>query len=116
MKVVFETWIDIFFGHWEYIEVFGSRECNVKLVFTGFGEIMGTLAKIGFFESDVSLILTNKDKDRPTYRTFLFELLKIESRSFDESVKPDKLITERIIELGFCKENGTAIKTAKAIM
>lgn len=86
------------------------------LRYEGFGEIMGTLAKIGFFESDVSLILTNKDKDRPTYRTFLFELLKIESRSFDESVKPDKLITERIIELGFCKENGTAIKTAKAIM
>ncbi|KAL4589354.1 hypothetical protein LXL04_002260 [Taraxacum kok-saghyz] len=86
------------------------------LRYEGFGEIMGTLARIGFFDGEVSLILTNKDKDRPTYRTFLFELLKIESRKSDESVKPDKLITERILTLGICKEEGTAIRTTKAIM
>ncbi|KAI3714455.1 hypothetical protein L6452_21409 [Arctium lappa] len=84
------------------------------LRYEGFGEIMGSLARIGFFDSEVRLILANKD--RPTYRTFLYELLKVQSRTSDESVKVEKLITDRLLALGICKEDGAAIRTAKAII
>lgn len=75
---------------------------------------MGSLARIGFFDSETRLILMNKD--RPTYRTFLYDLLKLDSMSTDESVKAEKLITERLLELGICKEDQAATRTAKAIM
>ena len=80
---------------------------------------MGSLARLGFFNSEVCSILTNKE--RPTYRTFLYELLgEFESSSNnkdDEFVKADKLITDRLIGLGICKEDGVAAtRTAKAIM
>ncbi|KAL8226221.1 hypothetical protein R6Q57_018778, partial [Mikania cordata] len=85
------------------------------LRYEGFGEIMGSLARIGFFDSKIHLVLTSKD--RPTYRTFLYELLEFHSSiNSDESVKAEKLITERLLALGICKDNEAAIRTTKAII
>ncbi|KAI3754136.1 hypothetical protein L1987_53914 [Smallanthus sonchifolius] len=86
------------------------------LRYEGFGEIMGSLARIGFFDSEVRPSLTNKDGPT-TYRTFLYELLEFDSSiNSDESVKAEKLITERLLALGICKEDEAAIRTAKAII
>lgn len=83
---------------------------------TGFGEIMASLSRIGFFNSEVRPTLTNKDK-LTTYRTFLYELLELHgSINADGSVKAEKLITERLLALGICKEDEAANRTAKAIM
>ncbi|KVH94061.1 LOR/SDH bifunctional enzyme, conserved domain-containing protein, partial [Cynara cardunculus var. scolymus] len=102
-----------------YADIYGiineaSTIFRGTLRYEGFGEIMGSLARIGFFDSEVRLILRNKD--RPTYRTFLYELLKIQSRTSDEPVKAEKLITDRLLALGICKEDGAATRTAKAIL
>lgn len=86
----------------------------MKFICTGFGEIMGSLARVGFFDSEVRSFLTNKD--RPTYRTFLYELLEFRSMNSDKSVKEEKLIAERLLALGICKEDETAIRTTKAIL
>ncbi|KAM0037320.1 putative oxidoreductase [Helianthus debilis subsp. tardiflorus] len=90
------------------------------LRYQGFGEIMGSLARIGFFHNEVCPILTNKDRPRPrpaTYRTFLFALLELDnSDDDDESVKAEKLISERLLALGICKQDEAAIRTAKAII
>ncbi|KAJ0772296.1 putative saccharopine dehydrogenase (NAD(+), L-glutamate-forming) [Helianthus annuus] len=93
------------------------------LRYQGFGEIMGSLARIGFFHNEVCPILTNKDRPRPrpaTYRTFLFALLELDNSDDDddddESVKAEKLISERLLALGICKQDEAAIRTAKAIM
>ncbi|CAK9143275.1 unnamed protein product [Ilex paraguariensis] len=83
------------------------------LRYEGFGEIMGTLARIGFFNTEPLPIL--KNKKRPTYQTFLLELLQIESKNVCESMMGEVNITERIVALGLCKERGTAMKTAKTI-
>ncbi|XP_076945258.1 alpha-aminoadipic semialdehyde synthase-like [Bidens hawaiensis] len=83
------------------------------LRYEGFGEIMGSLARIGFFNSEVHPILTNKDRPA-TYRTFLFELLEVNNS--DESVKAEKVITERLLARGICKEDEAAVRTAKAII
>ncbi|GJZ44296.1 alpha-aminoadipic semialdehyde synthase [Tanacetum coccineum] len=89
------------------------------LRYEGFGEIMGSLARLGFFNNEVCLILTNKE--RPTYRTFLYELLgEFESSGInrdDVFVKANKLMTDRLITLEICKEDGVAAtRTAKTIM
>ncbi|KAK1440878.1 hypothetical protein QVD17_06711 [Tagetes erecta] len=82
----------------------------------GFGEIMASLARMGFFDCEVRPSLTNKDK-LTTYRTFLYELLELHSSiNTDESVKAEKLITERLLALGICKEDEAAIRTAKTII
>uniref|UniRef100_A0A5B7CDN9 Putative alpha-aminoadipic semialdehyde synthase isoform X2 n=1 Tax=Davidia involucrata TaxID=16924 RepID=A0A5B7CDN9_DAVIN len=84
------------------------------LRYEGFSEIMGTLARIGFFNTEAHPIL--KNVKRPTYGTFLLELLKIRSENLAGSVMGEKDITERIVTLGLCKEQGTAVKTAKTII
>lgn len=81
-------------------------------VCTGFGEIMATLARIGFFDTEAHPIL--KDGKKPTFRTFLLELLK--SEDVDGPLIAEKDITERIVTLGHCKEQGTAVKAAKTIV
>jgi len=70
---------------------------------TGFGEIMGTFARIGFFSTEAHPIL--KGEKRPTFRTILHGPLIAE-----------KAITERIVSLRHCKEQRTAVKAAKTIM
>lgn len=81
---------------------------------TGFGEIMGTFARIGFFSTEAHPIL--KGEKRPTFRTILHELLKIKSEDMDGPLIAEKAITERIVSLRHCKEQRTAVKAAKTIM
>ncbi|KAL2503389.1 lysine-ketoglutarate reductase/saccharopine dehydrogenase bifunctional enzyme [Forsythia ovata] len=84
------------------------------LRYEGFGSIMGTLARIGFFSTEVIPIL--EDQKRPTYRTFLLSLLNFRKGNMDESTVGEKDITESIVSLGHCKETETAVKTAKTIL
>lgn len=73
---------------------------------------MWTLTRSGFFSTEVNS--TFKDAKRPTCKSFLLELLK-----FDDSEMTsisEKIIAERIIELGHCKEKETALRTAKTIL
>lgn len=78
---------------------------------TGFSEIMGTLTRLGFFNNGVDQVLTNSK--RPTFQKFLLELLKTESES---SLISEKAIARQILQLGHCKEEEVAVRTAKTIM
>ncbi|XP_030488694.2 alpha-aminoadipic semialdehyde synthase [Cannabis sativa] len=81
------------------------------LRYEGFGEIMGTLARIGLFNTEHHPLL--KDGKRPTFRALLVELLKIDD---DGCLKREEDIAERIFRLGYCKEKLTAVKAAKTII
>jgi alpha-aminoadipic semialdehyde synthase len=97
--------------HSNRLNVYGS---NPILFCTGFSEIMGTLARIGFFSTETHPIL--EGEKRPTFRTLLHELLKIKSEEMDGPLIAEKVITERIVSLRHCKEQRTAVKAAKTIM
>ncbi|XP_062148674.1 alpha-aminoadipic semialdehyde synthase [Alnus glutinosa] len=84
------------------------------LRYEGFGEIMGTFARIGLFSTEAHPIL--KGEKRPTFRTILHELLKIKSEDMDGPLIAEKAITERIVSLRHCKEQRTAVKAAKTII
>lgn len=75
---------------------------------------MGTLARIGFFNTEATPVL--KDETRPTYRTFLLSLLNHSTEDSEGLVVSEKWIADKILSLGFCQENETAIKTAKTIL
>ena len=89
------------------------RTCNLTCN-AGFSEIMGTLARIGFFDTKAHPVLNSVK--RPTYGSFLLELLKVQSENLAESLMGENNIAERILVLGLCKEQGTAVKTAKTIL
>ncbi|KAA8534721.1 hypothetical protein F0562_029837 [Nyssa sinensis] len=102
-----------------YGDLYGiGREASTifrgTLRYEGFSEIMGTLARIGFFNTEAHPIF--KNLKRPTYGTFLLELLKTRSENLAGCLMGEKDITERICTLGLCKEQGTAVKTAKTII
>ncbi|CAL5375673.1 hypothetical protein CsSME_00008955 [Camellia sinensis var. sinensis] len=84
------------------------------LRYEGFGEIMGTMARIGFFNTEADPIL--KNEIRPTYVSFLLELLSIQSQNLAGTVMGEKDVMERVIALGLCKEQGMAAMTAKTII
>lgn len=75
---------------------------------------MGTLARIGYFNTEPHSLL--KDGKRPTFRAFLLELLGTNGVHLDGTLVEEKDIAERILRLGYCKDQGTAVKTAKTIM
>ncbi|KAI3443496.1 hypothetical protein Pfo_000161 [Paulownia fortunei] len=79
-----------------------------------FGEIMGTLARIGFFNTEATSILQNET--RPIYRTFLLALLDCHTKNLAESIIGEKWIADQIVALGLCEEKETALKTAKTIV
>lgn len=81
------------------------------MICIGFGEIMGTLGRIGLFSAEAHPLLT--PGTRPTFKMFLSELLKIDK---GQALIGEKEISERILSLGHCKEQGTAAKAAKTIM
>lgn len=81
---------------------------------TGFSEIMGTLSRIGLFNNEVHPIL--KNEQRPTFRKFMFDLLKIVHEDPDGALMGEEDITEKILTLGHCKDQGAAMMTAKTIM
>ncbi|KAI4335142.1 hypothetical protein L6164_013815 [Bauhinia variegata] len=84
------------------------------LRYEGFSEIMGTLSRIGFFNSEAHPLV--EDGRRITFRKFLFELLKIRNEDLDGAKIGEKDMAEWILTLGHCKEKGTAMKTAKTII
>lgn len=53
---------------------------------------------------------------RPTFRKFLFELLKVVSDNPDGPLIGENDIMEHILTQGHCKDQRTAMKTAKTIM
>ncbi|GER41742.1 bifunctional lysine-ketoglutaratereductase/saccharopine dehydrogenase [Striga asiatica] len=79
----------------------------------GFGEIMGTLARIGFFNTETSPML--KNETRPMYRTFLLQLMGCDDTK-DSSSIGEKWIADRIISLGLSEQGEAALKTAKTIV
>ena len=75
---------------------------------------MGTLARIGFFNTKAHPILENEK--RPKYVSFLLELLSGQNQNLSGNLIGESDVMEKIFALGFCKEQGTAAKTAKTIM
>lgn len=75
---------------------------------------MGTLSRIGLFNSEPHPIL--KNEQRPTFRTFMFELLKIVGKDPDGPLMGEEDITKTIFTLGHCKDQRSAMMTAKTIM
>ncbi|CAL0306925.1 unnamed protein product [Lupinus luteus] len=84
------------------------------LRYEGFSEIMGTFSRIGLFNNEAHPSL--KNEERITFRKFLFELLKVASEEPDEPLIEEKDIMQRILELGHCKDQRTAMMTAKTII
>lgn len=84
------------------------------LRYEGFSEIMGTLARIGFFDTESQGTLTSPD--RPTFESFTLELLDVEKETLSGSVIREIDIAEKIISLGHCKQKTTALKTARTIL
>ncbi|KAE9602514.1 putative oxidoreductase [Lupinus albus] len=84
------------------------------LRYEGFSEIMGTFSRIGLFNNEAHPSL--KNEHGTTFRKFLFELLKVASEEPNEPLIEEKDIIERLLELGHCKDQRTAIMTAKTII
>ncbi|KHN45038.1 Alpha-aminoadipic semialdehyde synthase [Glycine soja] len=80
----------------------------------GFSEIMGTLSRIGLFNNEAHSLLMNEQ--RQTFRKFLFELLKVVSDNPDGPLIGENDIMEHILTQGHCKDQRTAMKTAKTII
>ncbi|XP_022147632.1 alpha-aminoadipic semialdehyde synthase isoform X2 [Momordica charantia] len=83
------------------------------LRYEGFCKVMGTLAKIGFLNTEVNSFFKNRTK--PLFRDFLLELLKIRKESNSLSIGEND-ISDSIISSGLCKEKETAVKVAKTIV
>ncbi|TQD76201.1 hypothetical protein C1H46_038228 [Malus baccata] len=75
---------------------------------------MATLSRIGLFESEPHPLL--KDAKRPTFKKFLSEHLKMKTEDLDRPLIGEKIIPERIVTLGYCKEQGAAVRAAKTIV
>ncbi|KAM5547089.1 alpha-aminoadipic semialdehyde synthase [Rosa sericea] len=84
------------------------------LRYEGFGQIMGILSRIGLFESEPHPLF--KDGKKSTFRMLLSELLKIKSEELDGSLRGEKAISERIISLGYSKQQENAVRAAKTII
>nr|GMC55784.1 alpha-aminoadipic semialdehyde synthase [Ipomoea batatas] len=80
----------------------------------GFSEIMGTLAKLGFFNTETISILEHGKKT--TYAEFLHELLRIDSKKLSAPSVGEKDIIDQVMALGHCKTEDTAANTAKTIL
>jgi alpha-aminoadipic semialdehyde synthase len=81
---------------------------------------MAILAKIGFFDATNHPLL--EETNRPTYRTFLSELLNVNDISppntkvnGEESRGHDDEVISRLMMLGHCKEKELAFKILKTI-
>nr|GMC50049.1 alpha-aminoadipic semialdehyde synthase [Ipomoea batatas] len=84
------------------------------LRYEGFSEIMGTLAKLGFFNTETISILEHGKKT--TYAEFLHELLRIDSKKLSAPSVGEKDIIDQVMALGHCKTEDTAANTAKTIL
>ncbi|OMO67078.1 Saccharopine dehydrogenase / Homospermidine synthase [Corchorus capsularis] len=102
------------YGELYGIEHEASTIFRGTLRYEGFSEIMGTLARIGLFNSETHPLL--EQESRPTFGTFLCKLLKINTEAINEALIGEKEITESILKLGHCKERETAVRAAKTII
>ncbi|KAH7861987.1 hypothetical protein Vadar_033390 [Vaccinium darrowii] len=84
------------------------------LRYEGFSEIMETLARIGFFNTEPHLTLNFEN--RPTYVSFLLELLNTPNGNLAGKVMGENDVMEAILGLGLCQEQEIAMKTAKTIV
>ncbi|KAM0851429.1 hypothetical protein ACQ4PT_052425 [Festuca glaucescens] len=108
-----------------YGDLYGiSKEASTvyrsTLRYEGFSEIMAILAKIGLFDARNHPLL--EETNRPTYRTFLSELLNVNDISTpntkvngEESRGHDDEVISRLMMLGHCKEKELAVKILKTI-
>ncbi|XP_028196746.1 alpha-aminoadipic semialdehyde synthase-like [Glycine soja] len=99
-------------------DLYGITEASTifrgTLRYEGFSEIMGTLSRIGLFNNEAHSLLMNEQ--RQTFRKFLFELLKVVSDNPDGPLIGENDIMEHILTQGHCKDQRTAMKTAKTII
>ncbi|KAK4414933.1 Alpha-aminoadipic semialdehyde synthase, partial [Sesamum alatum] len=102
------------YGELYGIENEASTIFRGTLRYEGFGEIMGTLARIGFFSTEANPILQNEM--RPTYRTFLRALLGCHAKDMAESIVGEKWIADQLVALGLCTKRETALNAAKTIV
>ncbi|KAG9443907.1 hypothetical protein H6P81_015247 [Aristolochia fimbriata] len=86
---------------------------RATLRYEGFSEIMGNLSRIGLFDTEVLPML--KESKKPTFRTFLEQLLKFEIIENVNSCANEKEIVRELVVTGCCKEKDSAIRTFKAI-
>ncbi|XP_038710883.1 alpha-aminoadipic semialdehyde synthase isoform X2 [Tripterygium wilfordii] len=104
----------LIYGELYGIENEASTIFRGTLRYEGFSEIMGTLGRIGLFGAEAHPVL--KHRERPTFRTFLCALLKINCGSLDAAQIGEEDISERILSLGHCKEQGISMKVAKTLL
>ncbi|XP_042486504.1 alpha-aminoadipic semialdehyde synthase [Macadamia integrifolia] len=85
------------------------------LRYEGFCEIMGTLAKIGFFDTEAHPAL--KQEKQPTFESFLDVLLRTEreNENLQGIMGDEKEMVEILIAHGLCKEKASAVNTVKTI-
>ncbi|XP_068660381.1 alpha-aminoadipic semialdehyde synthase isoform X2 [Aristolochia californica] len=86
---------------------------RATLRYEGFSEIMGSLSRIGLFNTEVLPIL--KESKRPTFRTLLEQLLKFEIIKNVDSCAKEKEIVKKLLVSGCCKEKDSAIRTFRAM-
>lgn len=72
------------------------------------------MSRIGFFNSEPHNLL--KDANKPTFITFLLDLLKVKTDNLNIDMIGEKQLAETIVKFGYCKDQGTAERTAKTIM
>ncbi|CAM0943629.1 unnamed protein product [Alopecurus aequalis] len=108
-----------------YGDLYGiSKEASTvyrsTLRYEGFSEIMAILGKIGFFDAANHPLL--QETNRPTYRTFLSELLNVNDISTsntkvngEESGGHEGKLISRLMTLGHCKDKELAVKILKTI-
>lgn len=84
--------------------------------FAGFCEIMASLARIGFFDTEPHPML--KGPEKPTFAAFLNELLHAKNSPDNKltgSIETDEEIMKSLVTLGHCKDKSTATRTVKTI-
>ncbi|VFQ63406.1 unnamed protein product [Cuscuta campestris] len=85
------------------------------LRYEGFSETMGTLAKLGFFNTETLFTLGNGKKT--TYAQFLLQLLRIDDEKLYASSIGEKDILDQIMVLvGHAKAKDAAASTARTIL
>ncbi|KAL8492642.1 hypothetical protein ACS0TY_024003 [Phlomoides rotata] len=86
------------------------------LRYEGFGGIMATLARIGFFNTEATPIFKNETR-RLTYRSLLVAMLDCNTQELADSVIDERWVADRIDTLSLCKDKEeTALRTAKTII
>ncbi|KAG6488659.1 hypothetical protein ZIOFF_049908 [Zingiber officinale] len=93
-----------------------STVFRATLRYEGFSEIMSSLARIGFFETEPHPML--KGSVKPSFAAFLNGLLHAKNSPDNKltgSIETDEDMIKSLVTLGHCKDKTTATKTVKTI-